>query len=964
MLLVTTPAAAQYRWIGGQNKVRYDEFKWYTYDTPHFQISYYDRVEPSLERVASFAESAYDELARTLNFQVLDQIPMIIYATHGEFEQTNLMPGFVPEGVGAFATPVRNRMVLPVDLDDQSLQQLIAHELTHIFQYEILFQGRRGRAVYARPPLWFMEGMASFLADDENSLDEMYVRDAVLSDMVPPITQLPRGFLAYRFGHKVFEFIQDEWGDDGVRDFIFSFRGVVGGGLARPIGKTFNMDLEEFDRMWKAWLKNKYEVYADRGTPREFGRPFQIEGKPGRSHQASPVLSPSQDLVAAFTTHANDVDVALFGIPDRRLYKNLTKGYTIKYQYLISQGFTTAPGLGRDLAYSPDGDRVAVFARSERSRDLLLLNTHKGGIAKVYKIPLPIDQPLDPAYSPDGTTIAFRAILNGQWDIFLLDVATGEISNLTNDPVFDAAPTFRPNGKHLVYSSQVGEYVKLVGIDIENPDDREQLTFGEGNDIGATFSEDGQRLFFSSDRVGGVFDIFKLEAETRELERITYVFGAALNPVAADTLEGERVGFQAYHRGRWNLYSADANQGEPMGVERDPQKDFQIEPFLPAVSITVDPEDGKKVSKRKFFMDDAVANVGLDNEGNFLSNTYISLADHYGDRNIWVIFSSIDIFSNFRAGYVNREKRTWWGATIYDNRSFYRTGYDPLRDEFLDRQQTYRVTGATFDVMYPLSRYYRLEGNLGYFDRSANLPAVDEEGNLFFPSFKEQAPVISGAVVGDTVLFNNYGPHQGSRFEFRLTYAHDIDDGGALTQQFVADYRKYFALSRRTEFAFRWWGGFADGNNPTIFGIGGVDTVRGYPVRSLAGNQATFMNFELRFPLIDRMDFSFMSIGNIRGRFFLDVGYTCYNVNGQEYDWRGIPGDCTFIGTKEVFDPVSGELVTVGESGRLMDGVSSYGWGLSVNLFGMPFHFDWIKLWDFKETQPGSEFIWWIGWQF
>jgi len=963
MLLVTTPAAAQYRWIGGKNKVRYDQFKWYTYDTPHFRISYYDRVEPSLERIASFAESAYDDLARALNFQVLDQIPMIAYATHGEFEQTNLMPGFVPEGVGAFATPVRNRMVLPVDLDDRKLQQLIQHELTHIFQYEILFQGRRGRAVYARPPLWFMEGMASYMGDDEDTLDEMYVRDAVLSDMVPPITQLPRGFLAYRFGHKVFEFIEEEWGDDGVRDFIFAFRGVMGGGLARPIGKVFNMEVEEFDGMWKAWLNNKYEVFADRGTPREFGRPFAIEGKPGRSHQASPALSPSDDLVAAFTTYKDDVDVALFGIPDRKLWKNLTKGYTIKYEYLIAQGFTTAPGPGRDLAFSPDGDRVAVFARSERTRDLLLLDSHKGGIAKKYPIPLPIDQPLEPVYSPDGNTIAFRAILNGQWDIFLLDVATGDITNLTNDRWFDAAPTFRPNGEHLVYTSQIGEFGKLVGISLDDPTEREQLTFGIGNDIGATFSEDGQRLFFSSDRLDGIFDVFKLDVETREVERITYLFGAALNPVAADTLEGERVGFQAYHRGRWNLYSADAGQGEVIGVERDPHQDIQAEEFLPSVSITVDPADAKKVKRRKLYMDDAVANVGFDSEGNFLSNTYISLADQYGDRRLWVIFSSIDVFSNFRAGYINQEKRMAWGATIYDNRSFYRTGYDPVRQEFLDREQIYRVSGASFDVMYPLSRYYRLEGNVGYFDRSASLPVVTDDGSIAYSSFNDQAPVLSGAIVGDTTLFNNYGPHQGSRFEFRLNYAHDLEDSGSLSAGFIFDYRKYLAITKRSEFAIRWWGAFADGNRPSVYAIGGADTVRGYPVRALAGNQATFINLEWRFPLIDRMDLAFMSFGGIRGRFFLDVGYVCYKVDGLEYDYRGIPG-CTFIGTKDVTNPITGEIETVGEDGRLMDGVAAYGFGFSVNLLGLPFHFDWIKRWDFKETQSGTETNFWIGWQF
>ncbi len=963
VLLVATPAAAQYRWIGGKNKIRYDEFKWYAYDTPHFKISFYDRVEPSLEKIASFSESAYDELARKLNFQVLEQIPMITYATHGEFEQTNLMPGFVPEGVGAFATSVRNRMVLPVDLPDRELQKLIQHELTHIFQYEILFQGRRGRAVYARPPQWFMEGMASYYAADEDSLDEMYVRDAVLSDMVPPITQLPSGFLAYRFGHKVFEFIEEEWGEDGVRDFVFAFRGVVGGGMARPIEKVFNMDLEEFDIRWNAWLRNKYEVYADRGTPSEFGRPFEVEGTAGRGNQASPSLSPSQDLVAAITTYKNDVDVALFGIPDRKLYKNLTKGYTIKYEYIIAQGFTTAPGEGKDLAFSPDGDRVAVFARSERTRDLLLLDAHKGGIAKRFEIELPIDQPLEPAFSPDGSTIAFRAVANGQWDIFLLDVATGEVSNLTNDGWADSAPTFRPNGKHLVYTSQIGEYGKLIGISLDDPSDREQLTFGVGNDSGATFSEDGERLFFASDRQDGIFDIYKLDAETRELERVTYVFGAALNPVAADTLEGERVGFQAYHRGRWNLFSADASQGESVGVERDPQKDFQSEQFLPAVSITVDPEDAKRVKRGKLFLEDASVNLGFDAYGNFLSNTYLTLTDQYADRRLWVLFSTIDLFSNFQAGFINQTKRMGWGATLYDYRSFYLTGYDYERDQFAEREEAYRVSGATFDVVYPLSRYYRVQGSVGYFDRAASLPVVGPDGELFYDSFSQQSPIISGAIVGDTTLWAYYGPHQGSRFEVRLTYAQDLDFGGALTQQVEVDYRKYFALSKRNEVAVRLWGGYADGNSPTVYGIGGTDTVRGYPVRALAGTEAAFVNLEWRFPLIDRMDLAFMSIGQIRGRLFMDVGYTCYKVGGREYDYRGLPG-CEFIGTKDIIDPATGDVITIGEDGALNGGVASYGFGITLNLFGLPFHWDWIKLWNFKETKSGTETNFWIGWQF
>ena len=71
------------------------------------------------------------------------------------------------------------------------------------------------------------------------------------------------------------------------------------------------------------------EDYADRGIPGEFGRKFRVPGFVN-SHQTSPAISPSGDLVAAFTTYKGDVDVAIFGLPDRQLYKNLTKGMTNK----------------------------------------------------------------------------------------------------------------------------------------------------------------------------------------------------------------------------------------------------------------------------------------------------------------------------------------------------------------------------------------------------------------------------------------------------------------------------------------------------------------------------------------------------------------------------------------------------------------------------------------------------------
>jgi hypothetical protein len=258
----------------GENKIMYDTFKWQIYKSTHFAIYFYDREEPSLQKVASYAESAYDDISRALNFQIPKPINIIYYGTHSEFEQTNTMPGFLPENIGAFALPTRNRMVLPIDVPDAQLQKLIAHELTHVFQFEILFGGNFLRAYTSGAPQWLTEGMASYFASDEDAKDRMVLRDAVLADQVPEIAERQiYGFFAYRFGHAVFDFMESEWGRDGVRDFVFEYRGSLGPNIDRVLKRTFNISAEDFDIRFRRFLRQRYiKILTASASPRRAPR--------------------------------------------------------------------------------------------------------------------------------------------------------------------------------------------------------------------------------------------------------------------------------------------------------------------------------------------------------------------------------------------------------------------------------------------------------------------------------------------------------------------------------------------------------------------------------------------------------------------------------------------------------------------------------------------------------------------
>src|SRR5262245_24511612 len=99
----------------GKNNIHYDRFDWHIYTTDHFEIYYYAETEKHLERVASYAESAYQHVSADLTHDLSVQIPLSIFATHREFEQADVAPGAAQQGVAAFAEPYRQLMLLPID---------------------------------------------------------------------------------------------------------------------------------------------------------------------------------------------------------------------------------------------------------------------------------------------------------------------------------------------------------------------------------------------------------------------------------------------------------------------------------------------------------------------------------------------------------------------------------------------------------------------------------------------------------------------------------------------------------------------------------------------------------------------------------------------------------------------------------------------------------------------------------
>ena len=234
-------AQSQFAPYYGKNQIHYDKFEWHTYKTDHFEIYFYPENEQHLARVASYAESAYQQVSSDLRHDLAARVPLIIFKTHSEFQQQNIAPGAAQEGVLAFAEGERHRMVLPIDLPSDLLYGLIVHELTHVFQYNIIPTSLIRRNM----PLWVHEGGAEYERGIWDPLDLMTVRDAAVADIIPRMSQMegygdfgsPR--LVYNLGHALYEFIEARWNKDGVRQFLFSLRKSAIGGGSSPYEEAF-----------------------------------------------------------------------------------------------------------------------------------------------------------------------------------------------------------------------------------------------------------------------------------------------------------------------------------------------------------------------------------------------------------------------------------------------------------------------------------------------------------------------------------------------------------------------------------------------------------------------------------------------------------------------------------------------------------------------------------------------------
>jgi hypothetical protein len=894
LALLTALAAASHPAPGraqfgafGQNKIQYRQFAWHVLHGEHVDLYFYPEEE-ELARVAlSYAEESYQILSVRFRHGVRTRIPLIVYASHQDFEQTNVLPFVPPEGLLGVTEFLKDRVAVPFTGSYADFRHSLRHEMVHVFQISKL---TLAYTLYPRQrtldlPLWWQEGLAEYWSGGEDSRDDMILRDLTIGSRLPTIEELggASGGIVYPLGGTLVRFLATRYGDWRVvqmYDDVWKypdFAGLVHG--------VFGRTLQQLTAEWQYDMRRRFypTVQAQRPLELDARQIATVAVKP--AVWAEPFDSTPQVLYISPRTGYTDIySVPLAGGKPRTIVKGERTAEFESFHPFESR-----------LDVSPKG--VVVFASQYQDRDALFFwDLARGQIVGRYQFP-DLVSILSPCWSPDGSEVVFSGLaLSGYSDLYLLHLDTGALERLTADRFQDGDPSFAPDGRRIVFASDRTAFgatgaQNLFVMDLATRAIR-YLTYGDWRDEGPRWSDVSGRISFTSDRLG-TFDVYSVDS-TGAGRRETAVPGGAFD--AEWVPSAGRYVVAGFEHLSFSIYSIrpqpDTGAGVALAANQAPADWPWVE-----LSDTVATGAAATPYQEHYTIDFAAG-------GAVYSPGYLSaqgaaflLSDMLSDHQVYLSLmsfqegnslSSLVNNLNVTAIYLNQAQRLNWGVGAFRTRGlFYTSDFDQVFEE-----SSY---GGLVELRYPLSRYSRVEAQfrLAYSDRTDfSLPS-----DPFTAGLPHRRGLVTSnylSFVHDNSLWLETGPIDGSFSQFTAGVVNDLQNGRLDSWLFSADLRRYFRTSLHTAVAVRGFAFYAGGERPERVTIGGSWAVRGYPQYSyLAGDRALMANVEWRFPLTNYLSIG-SPIGEIRfpgvqGALFSDLG-RAWSEQATDRGWLGAYG--------------------------------------------------------------------------
>ena len=846
----------------GRNKVQYDSFQFRSFKTQHFEFYYYPEEKEAVTDAARMGERWYRRHARTFLREFYDRKPIIFYANDADFQQTNVIGGFIGQGIGGVTESRKERVVMPLTGIYSETDHVLGHELVHSFQYDIgLMRDDSSRFSMQQLPLWLMEGMAEYLSvGREDANTAMWMRDAALRDDLPTIEDLSKSnkYSPYRYGQAYLAYIGGKYGDAAVAN-LFKLGGRTG--LDSAFVYTIGIRADSLSTEWAGAIREAYlPLMEARVHPDSAGRPVVTKAQTDVNLHLSPAISPDGQYVA-YLSNQDVFNINLF-IADANTGKAIRKlRATNSNPHFDNIRFINSAG-----SWSPDGKKFAFVTFAQGDNELSIWDLDSGSVEHRVRV-AGVSAFSNPAWSPNGREIAFSGVDGGISDLYVLDLNTSNVRQLTNDRYADLHPAWSPDGQTIAVVSDRGpdgsnfetlEYAetRFTLVDAHSGTMETIRPFTRGKHINPQFSPDGRSLYFISDQ-DGFSDIYRYALAEGEIYRVTNlktgVSGITkLSPTMTVAAQNGRVIYSVFFDRSYNIFALNAEEAQGTLISA-PAEGVAMASVLPPYSAVNDglvadylddpltglpepaPVDDTSYNSRLKLDYVAPPTLGVTSSSyyGYGSGVYGGIgfffSDMLGNKELILVAQANGTFKDVGAQtrYMNRGRRFNYGGLIGHTPIVYgypQGGYDQFGNlVYVDLRRRIFVDQMIGIGAYPFTTTRRVEVFAGFsrysfdyeliqivsspFGQSRQRLRFDKCSDLTLEEVLEaitcEPDAINLAQVGVAYVgdFSNFGftsPMQGGRYRFQV--APRIGSNQFLSV--LADYRRYFFLSPIT-FAVR-----------------------------------------------------------------------------------------------------------------------------------------------------------------